>query len=41
METEPEFPDLDDVLELHARALARWGGSAGIRDRGSLDAAIA
>jgi death-on-curing protein len=38
---DPEFLDLDDVLELHAGALARWGGSAGIRDRGALEAAIA
>jgi death on curing protein len=37
----PEFLDLEDVLELHARGLARWGGAQGIRDQGSLLSAIA
>ena len=37
----PEFLDLDDVLELHAHGLARWGGTQGIRDRGALSSAIA
>ena len=36
-----EFLTLDDVLEIHAVQLARWGGSDGIRDRGALEAAIA
>jgi death-on-curing protein len=36
-----EFLTLEDVLEIHAAQLARWGGSEGIRDRGALEAAIA
>ena len=35
------FLTLDDILEIHAQQLARWGGSDGIRDRGALEAAIA
>jgi death-on-curing protein len=41
MDPAPEFLDLDDVLELHAAGLERWGGSDGIRDRGALEGAIA
>ena len=37
----PEFLTLDDVLELHAAGLARFGGSEGIRDEGMLRSAIA
>jgi death on curing protein len=32
---------LDEVLELHRLVVARSGGSAGIRDRGGLDSAVA
>jgi death-on-curing protein len=35
-----EFLDLDDVLELHEASLARFGGSAGVRDPGALEAAV-
>ena len=35
------FLTLDEILEIHAQQLARWGGSDGIRDRGALAAAIA
>jgi death-on-curing protein len=38
---DPEFLDVEDVLEFHAQGLARWGGSDGIRDRGALEAAVA
>ena len=38
---EPEFLDVDDVLALHDEALAAFGGSAGVRDRGLLDSAVA
>jgi death on curing protein len=38
---EPEFLTLEDVLELHARSLERFGGSTGIRDKGLLESAIA
>lgn len=37
----PDFLDLDDVLELHAMQLARYGGADGIRDRGLLESAVA
>lgn len=38
---EPEFLSVDDVLELHALQLARYGGGTGLRDPGRLDAAVA
>ncbi len=38
---EPEFLTWDDVLCLHGRSLAEHGGSAGIRDRGLIESAIA
>lgn len=34
------YLDMDDVLSLHARQIERFGGAAGIRDAGLLDAAI-
>lgn len=37
----PDFLDLEDVLELHALQLARYGGTDGLRDRGLLESAIA
>lgn len=37
----PEFLSVEDVLELHALQLARYGGGAGLRDPGRLDAAVA
>jgi death-on-curing protein len=37
----PEFLDLEDVLAIQARQLERFGGSAGIRDMGLLESAIA
>lgn len=38
---DPEFLDLADVLLIHEEQLARYGGSAGLRDQGLLDSAIA
>jgi death-on-curing protein len=38
---DPEFLSVEDVLELHALQLARYGGGAGLRDPGRLDAAVA
>jgi len=32
---------MDDVLQLHARQLAKYGGASGIRDVGLLESAIA
>ena len=37
----PEFLDIDEVLELHALQLARYGGSGGVRDVGLLESAVA
>jgi death-on-curing protein len=39
--TEPEFLDIDEVIALHDRQLAAFGGSPGIRDRGLLESAVA
>lgn len=38
---EPLFLSVEDVLELHSDQLRFYGGSAGIRDRGALDSAVA
>lgn len=38
---EPLFLDVEDVLELHASQLEAFGGSAGLRDRGLLESAVA
>lgn len=35
------YLSLPEVLYLHAKSLRRYGGSAGIRDEGALDSAIA
>lgn len=39
--SEPEFLDVEDVLLLHDRQLARFGGGRGLRDRGLLESAVA
>jgi death-on-curing protein len=39
--TDPEFLDIDDVLEIHERQLERFGGTPGIRDLGLLESAVA
>jgi death on curing protein len=39
--TEPEFLTVDDVLELHAVQLTRYGGAGGLRDRALLESAMA
>ena len=38
---EPEFLEVEDVLVLHQRQLARFGGAGGLRDRGLLESAVA
>lgn len=38
---EPGFLALEDVVTIHADQIERYGGSAGIRDLGLLDAAVA
>lgn len=37
----PVFLDTDDVLDRHAAQVAVYGGSAGIRDKGLLESAVA
>lgn len=41
MTLEPEFLDVEDVLELHAMQLELFGGGEGLRDRGLLESAVA
>lgn len=36
----PEFLDVDDVLEIHSQQLDEHGGSDGIRDTGLLESAV-
>ena len=38
---DPEFLELEDVFELHADSIERYGGAAGIRDRGLIESAVA
>ena len=35
------YPTVDEVIAVHARLIARFGGSLGIRDIGALEAALA
>lgn len=37
----PDFLSVDDVLLIHADQIERYGGDAGLRDRGLLEAAVA
>jgi len=39
--TDPEFVTVDDVVELHAVQLTRYGGATGLRDRALLESAVA
>jgi len=39
--TEPEFLDLEEVLEIHALQLAEFGGLGGLRDQRLLESAVA
>lgn len=38
--TDPEFLDLEDVLLIHEEQLYKYGGSAGLRDKGLLESAL-
>jgi len=38
---EPDFLELDEVLELHERQIEAFGGTLGIRDQGLLESALA
>ena len=35
------YPGVNDVIAVHRRLIARFGGSLGIRDRGGLESALA
>jgi death on curing protein len=35
------YPGIDEVIAVHARLIARFGGTLGIRDRGALESALA
>jgi death-on-curing protein len=35
------YPTVDEVIVIHDRLIARFGGSTGIRDRGALESALA
>lgn len=35
------YPTIDDVIAVHDRLIATFGGSLGIRDRGALESALA
>ncbi len=37
----PEFLTVRDIVEIHALQLDRFGGSAGVRDQGLLESAVA
>ena len=37
----PDFLSVDDVLQIHADQIARYGGSEGVRDLGLLESAAA
>jgi death-on-curing protein len=37
----PDFLACEEVLDLHAQQLARYGGASGLRDRGLLESAVA
>jgi death-on-curing protein len=41
MNEEPEWLDIDIVLDFHAEQLALFGGADGMRDRGLLESALA
>jgi death on curing protein len=41
MNPEPEFLNLEDVLQIHDEQLSAYGGATGIRDQGLLESAVA
>lgn len=40
MNPEPEFLNLEDVLQIHDEQLTAYGGATGIRDQGLLESAV-
>ncbi len=41
MSVEPVFLSFEDILKIHARMIAEFGGAEGIADRGMLESAVA
>ncbi|MFZ1681115.1 MAG: Fic family protein [Rhizobiaceae bacterium] len=41
MSTARDYLDMKDVLAIHARQIARFGGAPGVRDAGLIEAALA
>jgi death-on-curing protein len=41
IDLDPEFLELEDVFELHADSIERYGGDLGVRDRGLIESAVA
>lgn len=41
MKVEVYYLDMEDVLAIHARQIARFGGAPGVRDAGLIEAALA
>lgn len=39
--TDPVFPPLEAIIDLHAELLGEHGGAPGLRDRGALEASLA
>jgi death-on-curing protein len=35
------YPNIEEVIAVHSRLIAKFGGSLGIRDRGALESALA
>ena len=40
MSAEPDFVTIDDVIDIHAQQLERYGGSPGVRDHKLLESAV-
>jgi death-on-curing protein len=38
---DPEFLEVEDVFELHAESIERYGGEGGVRERGLIESAVA
>lgn len=39
--SEPDFLEIDEVIQIHTRSLAEHGGSEGVRDMGLVESALA
>ena len=38
---DPDFLEVEDVFELHAESIERYGGDSGVRDQGLIESAVA